>query len=212
MRNLRLRGDRLALLAGLIALCFSNSPIGAAETSDQAPASATEVDLAKAQSGGRVIFVSSGARLTGIHAIDDDRRTTFPFSRSDSRPTVIVELTENRPIHRVSVVLGSEGGKVEVYLLDKLPRTTVDLDQATPVGSLADAGIGREASVEFTPRSARYVVLRWTLTSARSGALKIAEIGAFTTGDFRQLDPALAATDPPIYLVQGPPVLPTISP
>src|SRR5437660_3953706 len=171
MRNLRAKRGRLALLAGLSALGLNNSPIRAAETSDQAPASAAEVDLAKVESGGRVIFVSSGARLTGVRAIDDDRRTTFPFSVSDSRPTVIVELTENRPIHRVSVVLGSEGGKVEVYLLDKLPRATVDLDQTAPVASLIDAGIGHEASAEFAPKSARYVALRWTLASGRTSAL-----------------------------------------
>jgi len=212
MRNLRLRGDHLALVAGLIALCFNNPPIRAAEISDQAPASAAEVDLAKVQSGGRVVFVSSGARLTGFTAIDDDRRTTFPFSSSDSRPTVIVELTENRPIHRVSVVLGSEGGKADVYLLDKLPRATVDLDQVAPVASLVDGGIGRESSVEFAPKSAHYVALRWTMTGAHASALKIAEIGAFTRDDFRLVDPSLAATDPPIYLVQGPPAVPIVSP
>jgi hypothetical protein len=171
-----------------------------------------DVDLAKIQAGGKVVFVSSGSRPSRVCAIDDERRTIFQFSDSDSRPTLIVELEKSRPVHRVSVVPGSESRKVDVYLLNEWPHHPSDLDKIEPLASIVDLVVGREAAVDFAPRTARYVALRWTLSTHPSGPVKIAEVSAFTKPDSPGISDALAATDPPIYLVSGPPVIPPISP
>src|SRR5205085_10484480 len=153
-----------------IGLFLNTLPVRAVDSSNQAALEADEVDLAKVESGGQIIFVSSGQRAAGFHSIDGDRRTVFQFATSDPRPTMIVKLTESRPIHRVSVVPGSQSRKIDVYLLDELPRDLYDLDKSQPLTSIVDLLVGREASVEFAPRKARYLVLRWT--SATTGSLK----------------------------------------
>ena len=170
------------------------------------------MDLAKVLAGGKVVFVSSGSRPIGFQAIDDERRTTFQFSNSDPRPTLIVELEKIRPVHRVSVVPGSQSLKVDVYLLTKRPRNLSDLDKIELLTSIVDLVVGREAAVDFAPQRARYVVLRWTLATKLPGPLKIAEVSAFTKPDSAQVADALAATEPPINVALGPPVLTPVSP
>jgi len=186
--------------------------VRAADSVNQPILEADEVDLAKLQSGGQIVFVSSGQKPAGFHSIDDDRRTVFQFAGSDPRPTVIVKLTDRKPIHRVSVVPGSDSRKVDVYLLDELPGDASDLDKDNPLTSIVDLVVGKEASVDFPPQRARYVVLRWTLAETVVAPFKIAEISAFTKGEPIHVADALAATDPPIYLVQGPPVVAPVSP
>lgn len=212
MRFLHSSWSRLLLPATIIGLFFNISAVRAVEASNQALVDADDIDLAKVQSGGRVVLISSGQRPAGFHAIDDNRRTVFQFSNSDPRPTVVVKLTENKPIHRVSVVPGSESLKVDVYLLDELPRDPSDLDKIKPVTSIVDLAVGREASVEFAPQKASYVALRWTLSNSQVESLKVAEISAFTKPDSPPVSAALAATDPPISLFMGPPVIAPISP
>ena len=212
MRFFRTRWSRLLLSMGLIGLSLSVSPIRAAETSNQPIADADDVDLSKLQSGGRIVFVSSGARPRAFHAIDGDRRTTFRFSSEDLQPTVIVELADTRPIYRVSIVPGSQGGQVDVYLLNALPKKARDLAAVKPTATIVDLVVARENAVEFSPQRARYVALRWTKNKLLISAVEVAEISAFAKGDSPQISDALAATDPPLYLVQGPPVIPPVSP
>jgi len=212
MRILRTRWSRLLLPTGLVGLFLNALPVRAVDSSNQAALEADEVDLAKLQSGGQIVLVSSGQRPAGFHSIDDDRRTVFQFASSDPRPTVIVKLTDSKPIHRVSVVPGSESVKVDVYLLNELPRDPSDLDKVTPLTSIIDLAVGKEASVDFAPHLARYVAFRWTLASTVITPFKIAEISAFTKGEPTHVADALAATDPPLYLVQGPPVIKPLSP
>src|SRR5207249_4934763 len=90
-----------------------------------------------------------------------DRRTVFHFSSSDPRPTLIVKITGNKPIHRVSVVVGSESASLDVYLLNEPPRDPSDLDRMKPTASIVDPPIAREAAVDFAPQNAHYVALRW---------------------------------------------------
>ena len=212
MRILRTRWSRLFVPIGLIGLVLSILPIQATDLSQQVSSDFADVDLAKIQAGGRVVFVSSGPRSSGSHAIDDERRTIFQFSNSDSRPILIVELEKDRPVHRVSVVPGSESRQVDVYLINEWPRDPSDFDKIDPLTSIVDLVVGREAAVDFAPQNARYVVLRWTLSINRPGPLKVAEVSAFTKPDSPETSAALVAADPPIYLVGGPPVIPTISP
>jgi hypothetical protein len=197
---------------GLIGLSLNTPPIRAAEPSNQAVVDAEDVDLAKAQSGGRIVFVSSGPRQRSFQAIDDDRRTTFRFSNEDLHPTMIIELVGSQPVYRISVVPGSRGGQIDVYLLNNLPRKPGDLATIKPTATIVDLVVARETAVEFAPQRARYVALRWTQNEPLITAPEVAEVSAFTKADSPGISDALAATDPPIYLVSGPPVILPISP
>ena len=212
MRILRKRWSGLLLPAGLVGLFLNTPPVRAVDSSNQATLDADEVDLAKLQSGGQIVLVSSGQRLVWFHSIDDDRRTVFQFADSDPRPTVIVKVTDAKPIHRVSVVPGSASPKVDVYLLNELPRDLSDLDKDKPLTSILDLAVGKEAAVDFSPQRARYVALRWTLAPTVITPFQIAEISAFTKGEPTHVADALAATDPPLYVFQGPPVIKPLSP
>ncbi len=172
MSFLRTKWSWPLLSAVLFGLLSNFSAVRAAEKPDQGAAQSDDVDLAKVHAGGKIMFMSSGPRGGGFRAIDDDHRTTFRFSSDDPQPTLIVQLVETRPVHRVSVVLGS--------------------DAAT--------------------QNARYIALRWTLSGTRREALNVAEVSAFGRGDSPVISASLAATDPPVYLVEGPPILPAISP
>jgi len=200
------------LPTALIGLFINFSPLWANEKSDQGVEQRDDVDLAKLQAGGKIVLVSSGWRGGGFRAIDDDHRTTFRFSSDDPRPTLVVQLVENRPIHRVSTVVGSKSEKIDVYLLNELPRKPTDLDGLNPIASIIDPGVAREASVDFAPQNARYVALRWNLSTTTPEALNVAEVSAFSSGNSPAVSAELAATDPPIYLVSGPPIVPPISP
>ena len=178
MRFLHPKWNPHLLAISVIELCLSCLPLRATETSNRVVVDAADVDLAKAQSGGETVFVfvSSGQRLAAFHATDCDRRTTFQFFSSDPRPTLIVKLAESKRLHRVSVVVGSEAGKVDVYLLDEISNDPSNLDKTRPLVSIVDLAIGREAVVDFAPQKARYITLRWT-----------AKVSAFSTGGFRSI-------------------------
>jgi hypothetical protein len=212
MRFLHPKWSPHFLAISAIGLCLNCSPLRAAETLNQVVVNADDVDLAKVQSGGQVVFVSSGPRLASFQAIDDDLRTVFQFSSSDPRPTLIVKFTDTKQIHRITVVMGSESGKVDVYLLAEIPGAPSDLDRMKPVTSIVDLGIAREASADFAPQNARYVALRWAPSSNRLRPLAVAEVSVFTKGDSSLNANALAASDPPINLVSGPPVIAPVSP
>ena len=212
MRFLRPKWNSQLVAVSLIVFSLNGRPIRAAETSNRVVVTAEDVDLAKIQSGGQVVFVSSGQRPAVSHAIDDDRRTVFLFSISDPRPTLIVKLTESKPVHRVSVVVGSQAGKVDVYLLDEIPRDPSDLDKVKPVGSIVDLGVAREAVADFAPKSARYIALRWALSKNHSHPLAVAEVSVFSNAAGGTVA-TLAASDPaPADPIEGPPLIVSVSP
>ena len=211
MRFLRSKSGLPALAIVVIGLGLNCARSFAASTSTEVVVEANDVDLAKLQTGGEIVFVSSGQRLAVAHAIDDDRRTIFQFSNTDSRPTMIVKLTENKPIHRVSVVVGSEAGKVDVYLLGEIPSDLSALDQVTPVGSIVDLGVA-EAALDFSPQNARYVALRWAFSNSHPRPLVVAEVSIFGTEAADPSALALAAVNPPPDPIQNPPILAAASP
>jgi hypothetical protein len=198
MRFLCPTRQALPLSLSLVGLIFPALPAPAAdETSTRVVVSGEEiVDMAKVHSGGQIVFVSSGQKLAVSHAIDDDRRTIFQFSNSDPRPTLLVKLNETRPVQRVSLVPGSAAPRVNVYLLDELPRTASDLDALKPLTSIVNLVVGREASAEFAPQNARYVALRWVLANPAAGPVKVAEVSAFAQTDSRHVSDLLAAAAP----------------
>ena len=208
MRFLHSKWNRQLLAVSLVGFSLNGSPIRADETLNRVVVTAEDIDLAKIQSGGQVVFVSSGQRAAAYHAIDDDRRTVFLFSISDPHPTLIVKLGESKPVHRVSVVVGSQAEEVKVYLLDEIPRDPSDLDKAKSVATIVDLGVAREAAVDFEAKNARYVALRWPLSRNRSHPLSIAEISAFSDA----ADPTVAVFDPPPDPIQVPPLIVSVSP
>jgi hypothetical protein len=195
-----------------VGLCFNCSLLRAAEDSDRVVIEADDVDVAKAQSGSVVVFVSSGQRLAVSHAIDGDRRTIFQFSSSDPRPTLIIKLIENKLVHRVGVVVGSETGKVDVYLLGQIPRDPSELDKMKPVTSIVDFGVAHEATADFAPQDASYVALRWALSSNHVRPPAVAEVSVFSHSASDPSVVTLAAFGPPPELVQGPPMIASVSP
>ena len=212
MRFLRAKSNGPLVAVALIVFSLNGWPMRAAETPNRVVVTAEDVDLAKTQSGGQISFVSSGQRPAVSHVIDDDRRTVFLFSSSDPRPTLIIKLTQSRLLHRVSVVVGSEAGKVDVYLLGEIPGDGSDLDKVKPVGSIVDLGIAREAVVDFAPQNARYVALRWALPKNYTRPLAIAEIGAFSNVDPSGGTLVASEAPPPADAVQGPPLIVSVSP
>jgi hypothetical protein len=212
MRFLHSKRNRQLLAVSLVGFSLNGSPIRAAEISSPVIVTADDVDLAKIVSGGQVVFVSSGQRAAASHAVDDDRRTVFLFSISDPRPTLIVKLTESKPLHRVSVVVGSEAGTVDVYLLNEIPRDSSALDKVKPVASIVDPGVAREAMVDFAPQSAGYVALRWALSKNHSHPLAVAEVSAFSNAANRTAGPLAASEAPPPNAIEGPPFIASVSP
>jgi hypothetical protein len=206
MKHLRLRLSSLLSCLPVLATLVCGSPALHAQDSES-------FDLAKIRTGASVVYVSSGPKGAAFQAIDDDRRTTFRFSNSDLHPTLVVEFSESQPIHRVSIVPGSQGGTIDIYLLSELPRDPKNMGNAKPVASIVDLAVGREAAVEFEPRKVRYVVLQWTPNTTRSDAFVVAEVSAFSTSDSAQTAALLAAADPPpADPIVGPPVIISVSP
>jgi hypothetical protein len=142
-----------------------------------------DVDLAKLEAQARVVYVSSGAfTLTG-RMIDNDVRTVFRFSGSDLHPTVIVELVQSEPLHRARAVFNAEGNtKLDIYLLNELPKKPGELTDATPLACVVDRANlpTAAAAAEFAPNTARYVAFRWTREKSSRAPFAVAEIGAFS--------------------------------
>jgi hypothetical protein len=133
---------------------------------------------AKAQ----VVYVSSGPVPSSRRMIDDDHETAYRFSPTDAQPTVIVELSETERLNRVSALYEMASGRMDVYLLNELGQNPADLGGAKPVASVTDRSGDGKAAVDFDPRGARYVALRWTPEGDRSGdnnTFEVAEINAF---------------------------------
>lgn len=111
----------------------------------------------------RVVYVSSGALASAGRMIDDDTKTAFGFTANDKQPTVVVELGEKEQLHRVSALYKLQiPGRLDVYVLNTLPSGALQLDHQKPVASVTDADGRGKSSVDFDPRGARYVALRWT--------------------------------------------------
>jgi len=74
MRFLHPKWNPHLLAISVIELCLNCLPLRATETSNRVVVDAADVDLAKVQSGGKIVFVSSGQRPAAFHAIDCDLR------------------------------------------------------------------------------------------------------------------------------------------
>jgi len=169
----------------------------------------------------RVVFVSSGGADLAKRMIDDDVITSFEFAPTDRQPTVIVELAERERLHRVSAVYKMQRGRLDVFLLETLGTNPADLKGATPAASVVDETGGGKAAVDFDPKGARYIALRWTPADGQTEhGFEVAELSAFGEMPLSMLstvetpdvyaDNSLGQMSPP--LVIQPPILPPVSP
>ena len=146
--------------------------------------------------------------------IDNDLQTVFQFSKSDRSPTVIVELARSAQLHRVSTVFKAEDAKLDIFLLDELPKDGADLRFAKPYASVVDLlDEHGTVSVDFSVGSARYVALRWSRNKSRE-PLQVVEISAFSNDPTDSIDAGayLAANTGPNFTATEPPLVPVVSP
>lgn len=128
----------------------------------------------------RIVFISSGMEEYAKRMIDDSVSTSFQFAEADPHPTVIVELAERERLHRVSAVYKMERGRLDVFLLQELGADPGDLSGLKPIASVTDTEGGGKAAVDFDPRGARHVALRWTPADAKAArSFEVAEVSAF---------------------------------
>jgi hypothetical protein len=92
--------------------------------------------------------------------IDGNPNTRFAFAPNDPAPTVIVEFADAANIDRVNATYKASGGLIDVYLLDELGQPAGDLSHGHLVQTVAADNRG-QAVLDFEPRGARYVALRW---------------------------------------------------
>jgi hypothetical protein len=156
------------------------------------PEDSLNFNFANSYALARVAYTSSGETALEPAMIDDHAATEFQFSAVDPHPTAIVELAEVQQLQRISAVYAMQAGRLDVYLLNELPKKLGDLGGLLPVTSVMDTLGGGKAAVEFDRRGVRYIALQWTPAKASGGGepFALAEIGAF--GD---VPLALAALD-----------------
>jgi hypothetical protein len=173
-----------------------------------------EFDWAKSQARARIAYTSSGPKMLSARMIDNDLQTVFQFSESDASPTVIVELAKSAQLHRVSTAFKAEDARLEVFLLNELPKDPTDLRFATPAGSVVELPDEKGmVTVNFSVSTARYVALRWK-RNKRQDAFTVAEISAFSndpTDSIYDQDPHLADNGSAMTSFQTPSV-PVVSP
>lgn len=126
-----------------------------------------------------VVYVSSGSLQAAKRMIDDDNQTGFSFAAADPQPTVVFELAEQERLHRVSARYQMASGRMDVYLLDEVPANPGDLSGAKPVAAAAVRDASGKAALDFDPKGARYVALRWTPEKPGDRALEVTEVNAF---------------------------------
>jgi hypothetical protein len=153
-------------------------------------------DSAKLQARARIVYVSSGPIAFSVRMIDNDLRTVFRFSGRDLHPTIIVELAEHELLHRVSAVFDPEEKvKLDVYLINELPKNLGNLDGAQPLTCSIDQTPPVEAAADFAPANARYVVYRWTRDKATKSPFRVAEVSALSSVSPEQIPPAFAENE-----------------
>jgi hypothetical protein len=173
-----------------------------------------EFDWAKSQARARVAYVSSGPRLLSGRMIDNDMQTVFRFSESDKSPTVVVELAKNANLHRVTTAFKAEDAKLDVYLLNELPKDENDLRSAKPVASIVDLPNNNGVmTADFSVSNARYVALRWTRKKWQD-PFEVAEISALSNdpADLIVGEDMKLADNTVSNFVPQPPTIPVVSP
>lgn len=92
---------------------------------------------------------------------------------------VILELAREQRLHRVSARYEMAGGDMEVFLLNRLGSDPTDLSGSKSVASVSNRDASGKAAIDFDPKGARYVALRWTPKAGSDRSLEVAEVNAF---------------------------------
>ena len=173
-----------------------------------------DYDFAKISARAEIAYVSSGSKAFALRMIDNDLRTAFRFPGFDRQPTVIVELAQSEQLHRIKAVFDSKGAKLDVYLLNALPKDPGNVDGLKPTVSVVDFTNRGETSIDFEPTGARYVALRWTRDESDTEPFEAAEISAFALVPREQVFAELPYSEKhfPDETVTDPPVIASISP
>ncbi len=151
-----------------------------------------EYDWAKLGAGGRVVYVSSGMKVLADRMVDNNLGTIFRFPASDTRPTVIVELAQTQMLHRVSAVFKSGDARLDVFLLNGLPKAQADLRSENGLAAIVDhLREGWFGARDFAPSNAHYVVYQWTRKNS-NGPFEVAEISALSAEPIESILPAFA--------------------
>lgn len=198
----------VGLAAGI--LCASGT-LAAEADPPVAPSVSVRADLpqfdwAKVRARARIAYVSSGPKVLGFRMIDNDFGTAFRFDASDTSPVAIVELAQAQLLCRVSAAFTEEVVRLDVYLLNELPKDPADLKYLKPFVSVDDASEPGKAVVDFPPTNARYVALHW-IRSRTQRPFDVAQVGAFS---FVPVDPGYLAL--PSVEVTGLPPVAVLSP
>lgn len=155
-------------------------------------------NLASLETRARVVHVSSGDRSLAPRVIDGSTSTMFRFAPGDARPTVIVQLSANEQLNRVTAVYRThQRGRLDVYLLDDNGKNSTDLNFRRPIASAVDEKGEGEATLDFDPAGAQFVALRWTPFDPAEvgGGFDLAEIGAFGVLPMATTNPELEAPE-----------------
>lgn len=206
MRLLPISPGRVLLVTSVATVLFTEPALTAEPTDAVQPVGYTtltvrpnntvEYDLAKLEARARIVNVSSGANAFTVRMIDNDRRTVFRFPGHDVHPTIIVELAGREPIHRVGAVFDPEQNvKLDVYLINELPKNLTSLDGAQPLSCPIDRAHPNEAGIDFAPTNARYVVYRWTRQGKTRSPFQVAEVSALSSAAPEQIPPIFAESE-----------------
>jgi hypothetical protein len=206
MRLLPKSLSRVLLVTSIATVLFTKPPLAAEPTDAVQPVAYTtltvrsnktvEYDLAKLHARAQIVYVSSGANAFTVRMIDNDLKTGFRFPGHDLHPTVIVELAEHEPIHRVGAMFGSEqNAKLDVYLINELPKNLGNLDGAQPLSCSIDQAHPNEAGIDFAPTNARYVVYRWTREKKTKSPFQVAEVSALSSVAPEEIPPIFAENE-----------------
>jgi hypothetical protein len=184
-RGLRTKARKVAITS-LFGALWGSSVLATAANNDGDTRLATpseetaNFNWARLSAEAHVAYVSSGWLPLAKRMIDGDATTEFSFSSSDSQPTAIIELSQTARLHRVTALYHTEEGRLEIYLLNKLSGPGTDIIKGKPIATATP--VEGKATVDFDPRGARYVALRWIRKQPRTAPLAVAEVGAFAVG------------------------------
>jgi hypothetical protein len=112
----------LAIFGSATVSDYSGRFSGPAPVESVSRSSLKPFNFSKLLGGSRVVYVSSGKDLKRAqYLVDDDPSTGYTFNPKDATPTVVVDLGASRTLRKLSVDCSPQKGKLECYLMGKLP-------------------------------------------------------------------------------------------
>lgn len=98
-----------------------------------------EYDFARSLSGGRISYVESGSELEAINIVDNDLGSSHRFDAGDEDAFFIVELAEDYPVYKASIVTTEPMRGAEIWAFSNHP--------ANYLAGIAHSGRSGELSI-----------------------------------------------------------------